>query len=94
MGGKAVRSPEVARRGLAWTRHAGPVLLLWLVAALYLAPSLLLGRVPLPADVLLLQPPWSAYAEQFGWFEKVYNPVLDVIEQYYPWRALDRKSVV
>lgn len=87
MGGKAVRSPEGASRGLAWTRHAGPVLLLWLVAALYLTPSLLLARVPLPADVLLLQPPWSAYAEQFGWFEKVHNPVLDVIEQYYPWRA-------
>ncbi len=73
------------------SRHLLPLAIIWLLALLYLAPSLFFNKVPLPVDVLLLEPPWKAHVAEFPWFHKAYNPVLDVLEEYYPWREFGRK---
>lgn len=44
------------------------------------------GRVLTPADMLLVMEPWKHYARQFPEFQRVSNPMLDAIQQYYPWR--------
>lgn len=44
------------------------------------------GRVMAPADLLLLMEPWKHYARQFPEFQRVSNPILDAIQQFYPWR--------
>ncbi|HIE53043.1 MAG TPA: hypothetical protein EYP85_14930 [Armatimonadetes bacterium] len=56
------------------------------LAGAFLWP-VLRGRVLLPADVLLVMTPWKFYAPLlFPQFEHVHNPMLDPIQQYYPWR--------
>ncbi|MBI3921199.1 MAG: hypothetical protein HY318_07255 [Armatimonadetes bacterium] len=55
--------------------------------ALFLYKVVFLGKVLLPADLVLLMSPWKHYAaERFPEFHRAYNPMLDVIQQYYPWR--------
>lgn len=64
------------------------------LAALFLCKVLFLGQCLLPSDLLLLMSPWREHArELFPQFHQVYNPMLDVIQQYYPWRQFWAESV-
>ena len=68
--------------------RTGLVLLLLLVlAGAFLWKVVLVGRILLPADVLLLMTPWRDYArERFPDFREAQNGMFDPIQQYYPWR--------
>lgn len=44
------------------------------------------GRVMLPADLLLIMEPWKHHSYQFPEFRRVGNPILDAVQQFYPWR--------
>lgn len=52
------------------------------------------GKVLLPADLCLRIQPWRSYSPfLFPDFRKVYNPLLDVILYFYPWRVLLERSL-
>ncbi len=56
-----------------------PTLLLWSVT--------FGGKILAPVDLLLLMPPWKHLAkERFPEFRRVKAPLLDVVQQYFPWR--------
>jgi len=83
---KTIRIPDAPRR-LAWKADALSCAFLVVLSLLFLYQVAFQGKVLLPADLLLLMPPWKAHARQmFPDFHRVYNPMLDVIQQYYPWR--------
>jgi len=56
-----------------------------LVALVVLWPVTLGEKVLLPADLLLRMEPFRAHAVEYG-FKRVQNPILDPIQQHYPWR--------
>jgi hypothetical protein len=51
------------------------------------------GRLMLPADMCLLMLPWKALQSQFPGFHRAYNPMLDPIQQYLPWRIYAVESL-
>ena len=68
-------------------KDALAILLILLLAIVFLHKVVFTGGVFLPADLLLVMNPWRLYArELFPDFERVQNGLLDVIQQYYPWR--------
>ncbi|MCS6859459.1 MAG: hypothetical protein NZT92_03960, partial [Abditibacteriales bacterium] len=68
-------------------KDALALLLILLLAVAFLHKVVFTRGVFLPADLLLVMNPWRHYArELFPDFERVQNPLLDVIQQYYPWR--------
>ncbi len=71
------------------------------VSLLLVLPFFLLGTVTVggktlvPSDLLLLMPPWKAYArELFPDIRGARVPLLDVIQQYYPWRHFYKESIL
>ncbi|MCE5216710.1 hypothetical protein LLH03_06715 [bacterium] len=46
----------------------------------------LTGKALVPGDLLLLMEPGRHHAAEFPEFQRVHNPVLDSLQQYYPWR--------
>lgn len=75
------RSPALRRR---W-RSARCLLALAALAAAPLAPALFGNRVLLPADLLMVMQPFKAHAREMG-FRRVSNPILDAVQQFWPWR--------
>ncbi len=73
--------------GRRW--RADPICLAVLaaLAVLFVAPALMPGKVLLPTDLLLLMQPWKHAASRYPEFRQAYNPLLDAIQQFYPWRA-------
>lgn len=57
------------------------------VAMAVLWPVTVGDKVLLPADLLLRMEPWHAYAGEYD-FDRVQNPILDPIQQHFPWRKL------
>ncbi len=58
---------------------AASLLLLW--------PCLFGGRILLPLDLLPVMGPFRAHPERFpDWPGHPYNPLLDPVQQYWPWR--------
>lgn len=55
------------------------------LAAAPLAPALFGNRVLLPADLLMVMQPFKAHAREMG-FRRVSNPILDAVQQFWPWR--------
>ena len=55
------------------------------LSLLPLAPALFLGRVLLPADLLMVMQPFKALSHQMA-FTRVSNPILDAVQQFWPWR--------
>lgn len=52
------------------------------------------GKILLPADISLRLQPWRSYSPLlFPHFQRVYNPLLDVILYFYPWRVLLERSL-
>jgi len=71
----------------SWPRLLWPYLLLAVLAVGFCSRALLGGKALLPLDLTLRMAPWRCYAqERFPGFERVANPMLDPIQQYYPWR--------
>ncbi len=66
-------------------RTARAIVGIVILAAAPLAPSLLGGRVLLPADLLMVMQPFKAHAAELG-FRRVSNPILDAVQQFWPWR--------
>lgn len=76
-----------------WEHYFAPLHPCAFVPLLLLLPTLLLwsvtfgGKTLVPADLLLVMSPWRHFAkERFPEFERVKAPLLDVLQQYYPWR--------
>ena len=70
------------------------------VLILFLLPTLLLwsvtfgGKTLAPVDLLLVMSPWRHFAaERFPEFHAVKAPLLDVIQQYFPWRKFYAESL-
>jgi hypothetical protein len=53
----------------------------------------LTGRAMVPGDLLLIMEPWRHYSRQFPEFKRVKNPLLDPIQQFYPWRKFAGESL-
>ncbi|MFQ6096687.1 MAG: hypothetical protein ACE5O2_03105 [Armatimonadota bacterium] len=51
------------------------------------------GKVMLPADLLLVMEPWRHYSHEFPEFRRVSNPILDAVQQFYPWRKFAGESL-
>jgi len=63
-----------------------PTLLLWSVT--------FGGKTLAPVDLLLLMPPWKHLAkERFPEFRRVKAPLLDVVQQYFPWRKFYAQQI-
>ena len=63
-----------------------PHALIICLALAFFGRAVFTGRVLLPLDVLLLMVPWKFHAANFPEFHLAQNPMLDPIQQYYPWR--------
>ncbi len=71
------------------------LLLLAMLSVGFLWPVTIGSKVMLPADLLLLADPWAAHAREFADFPgRVNNPILDAVNQFYPWRAYARKHLL
>jgi hypothetical protein len=69
------------------------VLLLVVLAVAFFGRAVFTGKVLLPLDVLLVMVPWKFQAHQFPWFRIAQNPMIDPIQQYYPWRHFAVESL-
>jgi len=68
--------------------------LLVIIAVALIHKVLFFGKVLLPADLLLVMTPWRYHAKElFPEFVRVHAPLLDVIQQYYPWRKFYSESL-
>jgi len=56
-------------------------------------PATLGGKVLLPADLYLRFQPWRAHAAEFPGFRRPSNPMLDPVQQFYPWRKFAAESI-
>jgi hypothetical protein len=74
-------------------RELVPLLLIAALAVGFLWRMTLGGKVMLPGDLLLLMEPWRHYSRQFPEFEQVSNPILDAVQQFYPWRKYAGESL-
>jgi hypothetical protein len=70
------------------------VVFLLLVAIVFCGRATFTGRALLPLDMLMLMPPWKARAAEFGYNTVLpQNPLLDPVQQYYPWRTFAVSSL-
>jgi hypothetical protein len=74
-------------------RELTPLLVIAALALGMMWRVTLAGRVMAPADLLLLMEPWKHHAGQFPEFHQAYNPILDAIQQFYPWRQYAGQSL-
>jgi len=51
------------------------------------------GRTVMPLDMLLIMGPWRDLRAQFPGFDHVYNPMLDPVQQYFPWQMYWTEAV-
>ena len=50
-------------------------------------------RALLPTDLYLRMQPWRAHAREFNAPAQVSNPILDAVQQFYPWRLYAARQV-
>ncbi len=96
---KKPKSPEApaplqaARTGLKFGWPLACIYLLAITVTTYL-PALLPGRTFLPADLVMLIPPWSHHAHEIAPdFHAVARPVWDPLFQFYPSRKFLAESI-
>jgi len=63
-----------------------PYVLLAAIAVAFCGPAVFTGKALAPLDMLLLMSPWKHYAHRFAEFARVQTPMLDPVQQYFPWR--------
>jgi len=82
------------RKASRWIPWA-PAGLILLFPLLFVGRAVLVpGRVLAPVDLLLLMEPWeSEVARQFPGIRETQTPLLDCVEQYYPWRVYARRCL-
>lgn len=80
-------------RNRAAIRDLRVVLLLAALSVGFLWRSTLTGKVMLPGDLLLIMEPWDHYSARFPEFHRVGNPILDAVQQFYPWRKFAGESL-
>lgn len=51
------------------------------------------SRALLPTELYLRIQPWRAHADEFPDAEPVTNPILDAVQQFYPWRLYASRTV-
>ncbi len=78
-------------------RVAGPDLralaFVWAVAVAVTWQTTIGDRALLPTDLYLRMQPWRAHAQEFAPTEGVSNPILDAVQQFYPWRLYASREV-
>jgi len=90
---RAERHGSTNSAGRAVLARHWPVLLLVALAVAFFGRAVFTGKVLLPLDVLLVMVPWKFQAHQFPWFRIAQNPMIDPIQQYYPWRHFAVESL-
>ncbi len=80
-------------RSRATLSDAGALLLLAALSVGFLWRCNLGGQAMVPGDLLLIMEPGKHYSRQFPEFERVGNPILDAIQQFYPWRKFAGESL-
>jgi len=64
------------------------VVVLLLLALIFCGRAVFTGRSMMPLDMLLLMSPWRANVQTLApGFMMPQNPLLDPVQQYYPWRV-------
>ncbi|HEX2998635.1 MAG TPA: hypothetical protein VHR86_00070, partial [Armatimonadota bacterium] len=70
------------------------ILLLGILTAAYFWRCLFTSAVLLPTDIVLRLQPWRSYSPQlFPEFQRIYNPLLDIILLFYPWRVFAARAM-
>jgi len=70
-----------------------PLLVLAALPLAFLWRTTVGGKAMLPGDLLLIMEPWRHYSDQFPEFDRVGNPILDAVQQFYPWRKYAGESL-
>jgi len=83
-------APHPPARGAPKARRYAPFVLLALLAVAFFYPVLFQGKVFLPADLLPQMQPWRSM--HLAAAERPHNPILDPIQQYFPWRKFASHS--
>jgi len=78
-GASPARAPGAASR--IW-----PYALLVALAVAFCGHAIFTGHALAPLDMLLLMSPWKSYAHLFPEFARAQTPMLDPVQQYFPWR--------
>jgi hypothetical protein len=89
------RSPSTAPPTFAScaASYAWPYALLVAVAVAFCGRAIFTGKALAPLDMLLLMSPWKHYAHRFAEFARVQTPMLDPVQQYFPWRLFAAASL-
>lgn len=66
---------------------------IWGVALVLTWPTTFGERALLPTDLYLRMQPWRAHAHEFDAPAQVSNPILDAMQQFYPWRLHASRQV-
>jgi len=66
---------------------------IWLVALAVTWQTTVGDRALLPTDLYLRMQPWRAHAHEFDAPARVGNPILDAVQQFYPWRLWASRQV-
>ena len=66
---------------------------IWAVAFAVTWQTTVGDRALLPTDLYLLMQPWRAHAHEFEAADRVSNPILDAVQQFYPWRLHAAREV-
>ena len=82
--------PVAQCRGVARARDYLPFVLLALLTVGFFYPVLFQGKVFLPADLLAKMQPWKSMDIPLPKYP--YNPILDAIQAFYPWRRFSADS--
>ncbi len=64
-----------------------------LVSVVVTWPVTIGGRAMLPTGMYLRMQPWRAHASEFPEFKGPNNPLLDPVQQHYPWRVFASQAV-
>jgi hypothetical protein len=89
-GGREDAAPTATE---TWVARAWPYLVVAAIAIAFCGRAIFTGRALAPLDMLLLMSPWKSYAHLFPGSTHVQTPMLDPVQQYFPWRLFAVSSL-